>query len=553
VLTPHLKLKVQTIIVFSLVLTTLLITPWLNLDPINLPKFLVLIMTGFLTLGIIGPNFIFEKRSKLQIPTLASLSFILMLFLVYFSHPDSPNQLFGTFGRNTGLLSYISLTLLFWGVICVSTLDFFSKILYALVFTGVINSFYGLIQWLNLDPVFWNNIYNPIIGTLGNSNFISAHLGMAALAALNLCLGDIKVGTGIFLTLSILLFLFVIFKSESSQGLLISGLGAGITLYFRFFRERLILGSLYISCLITLTLLGILGIFNKGPMSQYIYQDSLSFRGDYWRAAWRMTLDNPFVGIGLDSYGDWYRYYRDEAAALRRGPDVTSNSAHNVFLDISSNGGFLLLLTYMLITGLIFRSVFRVFKRLKTFDSIGVGLVVTWIAYQTQSIISINQLGLAIWGWVLGGAIVGYDFLFESSPINKRNQFQHKERNLLPVNSIFFGCVGLAGGLLLAIWPVVKDASMKSAMERGDATRIIKVSNQFPANNFYLNYTGDFLLSHGLNDQALEVAKKSIEINSQDFDAWKLLSENPNLSVTERSDVLLKMKAIDPYNPNLME
>ena len=33
-----------------------------------------------------------------------------------------------------------------------------------------------------------------------------------------------------------------------------------------------------------------------------------------------------------------------------------------------------------------------------------------WLAYQAQSIISIDSLGLAIWGWVLTGILIGLSF-----------------------------------------------------------------------------------------------------------------------------------------------
>ena len=33
-----------------------------------------------------------------------------------------------------------------------------------------------------------------------------------------------------------------------------------------------------------------------------------------------------------------------------------------------------------------------------------------WVAFQLQSLISLDQLGLSIWGWVLGAAIIGLSF-----------------------------------------------------------------------------------------------------------------------------------------------
>ena len=32
-----------------------------------------------------------------------------------------------------------------------------------------------------------------------------------------------------------------------------------------------------------------------------------------------------------------------------------------------------------------------------------------WFAYTVQSLISINQIGLAIWGWLLTGAVIAFE------------------------------------------------------------------------------------------------------------------------------------------------
>jgi O-antigen ligase len=94
---------------------------------------------------------------------------------------------------------------------------------------------------------------------------------------------------------------------------------------------------------------------------------------------------------------------------LRRGPDVTSNAAHNVFLDISAYGGFPLLLIYLALMVLVVISAVKVLKRSQGFNAGFVGLVAGWVAFQAQSIISINQIGLALWGWVWSGLIIGYE------------------------------------------------------------------------------------------------------------------------------------------------
>ena len=44
-------------------------------------------------------------------------------------------------------------------------------------------------------------------------------------------------------------------------------------------------------------------------------------------------------------------------------------------------------------------------------------VVGAWVTYEVQSFISIDNVGIAIWGWILGGFIVGIS-LVESIPEN---------------------------------------------------------------------------------------------------------------------------------------
>jgi O-antigen ligase len=551
VLVAALERRVQNLILFALLGMTLIVTPWMNLDPINLPKYLVLVVTGF---ALFGNLTLYLKRflgSYSKFIVSAVLGFLTILLLVYFLNLGSANQLHGAHGRNTGLLSYAVLACFIPVVVSVSNRGFMSKILKVLVFTGFFNASYGLIQWTGLDPVDWNNPYNSIIGTLGNPNFTSAHLGIAALASLALLLDEMAIGWRFVLILNVLLSFFVIYQSDSSQGLLVFGLGTGLLVYLKFLRGKLVLGGIYLAGFASVMVVGVLGILNKGPLASYLYQESVTYRGDYWRAGWKMTLDNPLFGVGLDSYGDWYRFYRNEAAALRRGPDVTSNSAHNVFLDISSNGGFLLLLAYLAIVGLIVRSGFRIVRRAKAFDAIGAGLVVSWLAYLVQSVISINQLGLAIWGWVLGGAIIGYDIYRDRSDTPKAKRVPGKRPEQVPANVVITGSLGLIVGVLVSIWPVAQDVSFRSALQSGDAVKIVEAANGFPGNTYYFNYAGDVLLQNKLDDQALELARKSIEMNPRDFNGWKLLISNPKLDEVEREKAIAEMKKLDPFNNTL--
>lgn len=550
-----LERRIQSLVIFCVVVMTLIVTPWMNLDPINLPKFLVLVVCGLALLGNLAPSVKRLVASEAKVLVVAVLVFVVGLLLSFFvSGAGVLPQAYGAYGRNTGLLTYLSLVVMLLGVVFVSNLGFARKLIWALISMGSLNAIYGLAQWAGVDPIDWVNPYNEILGTLGNSNFLSALLGIAGLASLAFMLdqgASLKIRALLFFQIG--LSLFVISQSNSIQGLLVFALGATVVLYFKFVNGLKVTFIKYLYWGVTsgFGVVGVLGILNKGPLASYLYQDSVTYRGDYWRAGWKMTLDNPLFGVGLDSYGDWYRFSRTEAAALRRGPDVTSNSAHNVFLDISSNGGFFLLIAYLLIIGLVIRSAMRVLRKPGGFDAVGVGLVSAWLAYLVQSIISINQLGLAIWGWVLGGAIIGYDLYKDRPDAPRAKRKAGKRPEQVPASVVITGALGLVMGFVVSIWPVTQDISFRDALESGDALKIESATDKFPRTGYYYIYAAQILQENKLEDKALEMAKKAIEVNPRDFNAWKLLAANPKISESERATAIAKMKELDPFNNTL--
>jgi len=549
-----LERRIQYLVLMCVLSMTLLVTPWASLDPINLPKFLILGTCGFAAIGNLAPYVKRMVGSEARLLTYAIVFFLGALPIVFFaSGSETWSQVYGAYGRNTGLLAYIGLAFMMISVVLVSNASFVRKLIWVLIITGMVNAVYGLIQWSRNDPVDWNNPYNPIVGTLGNPNFVSAHLGIAGLASLTLLLEKNKqVFARGALLLNVVLSLFVVYESNSSQGLLVFGLGATLIMYFRFLASlHAVVRGAYWLVISGLSVLGVFGILNKGPLASFLYQVSVTYRGDYWRAGWKMTRDHPIFGVRLDSYGDWYRFSRTEAAALRRGPDVTSNSAHNVFLDISSNGGFLLLAAYLLIVGLIVRSAWRVLRKATGFDAVGVGLVSAWLAYIIQSVISINQLGLAIWGWVLGGAIIGYDLYKDraDAPRVKLKKGQRPEQ--VPAAVVLTGTLGLVIGFVVSVWPMAQDMSFRKALESGDGAKIESATNGFPRNNYYYVYASQILLENKVNDKSLNLARLAIAANPRDFNGWKMLVANPQLSAEEKASAIAKMKELDPFNNTL--
>jgi len=546
--------RMEYIILLSVVATTLIVTPGINSDPINLPKLLILSVCGFALLGNALPYFKSFSGSLSRPILLVFCLFVLAITSVMiFSDTDKSAQFFGTYGRNTGWLAYFSLAIILTFSSFLGRENFAQKLSWSLIFTGAINCFYGLIQWSGNDPVNWDNPYNPIVGTLGNPNFVSAHLGIASLTALSIALDQTYRRTIRLLLLAYISgAVFVISRSDSSQGFLVLAAISTVIVYLRYLREmhRIVRVSYGFFVMSGLSL-GFLGVLQRGPLSSILYQESVTYRGDYWRAGLKMSFENPLLGVGLDSYGDWYRFFRTETAALRRGPDVTTNSAHNVFLDMFSNGGFPLLLIYLVFLGFVLKSAIRILKRINQFDAISTSLVSSWLAYLMQSTISINQLGLAIWGWVLGGAIIGRDLQQRQTEIISVAKQKKIHREQVPAANVLMGSIGVLFGILISIWPVEKDASFVSAIKSSDGSALEKAVDKFPRSSYHYVYISRILLANEFKERALEMSRRAIEVNPRDFNAWKSLIENPLLIEPERVDAITTMKQLDPFNYTL--
>jgi hypothetical protein len=295
------------------------------------------------------------------------------------------------------------------------------------------------------------------------------------------------------------------------------------------------------------------GTLNKGPLASLLYKDSVTYRGDYWRAGWKMTLDNPIFGVGLDSYGDWYRRSRTIEATLRRGPEVTSNAAHNVFLDISSYGGFPLVLIYIALMVLVAVSAIKVIKRSQGFNAGFVGLVAGWAAFQAQSIISINQIGLALWGWVLSGLIIGYEINTRRSDVVVEKKTGKSSRKPVQVTASTSLAIfaGLIIGVLIGMPPYLASAKYKGALETSNPTVIQEAAYLWPADPSRMIQVAKALFENKLEDQGLRVALDAVERFPDNFGVWATLNSMTTATEEQRAQALAQMKRLDPLNPTL--
>jgi O-antigen ligase len=543
------------IIGWGLIATTLLVTPIWALDPINPIKMLVVVPVGFMCLALIVANRKSISWGSYKVVLVLIAAFVAwQVLVVLISGGELNQQLFGSQGRNTGLITYLAFSLVFLGSVIASNEDALERLVLVVSIVGVASLGYGVIQAVGADPFNWVNPYSPVFGFLGNPNFQSSLLGiLGAVVFAQLFDKGLKIQIKALIGIYLLVTSYVIKETASQQGFLVLALGIGVVvgLYVVQLNPGLGIGYVILSGLGFFVVL--FGTLNKGPLALLLYKDSVTYRGDYWRAGWNMTVDHPIFGVGMDSYGDWYRRSRTLAATLRRGPDTTSNAAHNVFLDISSYGGFPLLIIYVALMALVFVSAFKVIKRNKTFNPLFAGLVGGWVAFQAQSIISINQIGLAIWGWVLSGLIIGYeintrDVVVETVAKKGRVAGKPAQTSAGSVVALF---VAFVLGVLVGMPPYVASAKYKSALETSNPTVIQEAAYIWPIDPSRMIQVAMTLNENKLEAQGLEVAIDATKKFPNNYSVWATLDAMKSATAEQKAQAQKEMKRLDPLNPNL--
>ena len=541
-------------------LVTLLVTANVSMDPVNVPKLMLASGLGFGMWAIVivfNIKMIWADNKPLFIATLAYLA--LGMLTLFISNAPVTQNFYGVQGRNTGFLAYLALTGIMLAASQLRSKKCFTQIIYGLFAAGIINVIYCLIALSGNDFIPWNNIYNKILGTFGNPNFISAFLGIF-ITALVAYLFKPGINMSLRITGSAVaaLALFEVQASNAVQGLVVSAFGLSIVGFYlvRSYFKKNVFTIAYISAVAVVGAVALAGALQKGPLTKYIYKTSVSLRGEYWDAGITMAKTHPLTGVGLDTYGDWYRRARSASAMILPGPSTVTNAAHNVFIDVLASGGFIFFAAYLTIFVIALISVLKVTLRNRAYDAVFVALATAWICYNVQALISINQIGLAVWGWLLSGAVIAYEHATRSQTLSDipTAKLPKKQRSLAADTQpgvVLAGVGGFIVGLIIALPPFTADASWRTAMSSNDAGKVQAAALKFPIDSWRLANAALVFENSKLFPQALELARKGVVYNPDYFDAWKVLGAVSQSTPEEKAKAIEMMHKLDPRNKEL--
>lgn len=549
------------IIAVGAAFTTIFLVSGSVTDPVNVTKLVALGVFSFAAIGVLLSS---PASTEIRdfFPILACVILFLAIAIASVFLSDSPisQGIYGAYGRNNGFLAYLFLSLLLFAAISLKSSESLTRIVKALLFAGLVNIAYCMWVIALGDFIGWSNPYGNILGTFGNPNFIGSFLGIFIAAYLAYGLGDTSSKPFKYSTMVVLpVTAYEIYTSHAIQGRVVGAAGLGIVGFF-YVRSKFnsIVAWCYAGAGVVTGLFALLGALQIGPLTSMIYKTSVSLRGQYWLAGWNTGESHPFFGVGMDAFGDWYRRSREAQALELPGVNTVVNASHNVPIDMFAFGGWPLFISYVMIMGFGGVALIRANLRTKKFDPILVVVTSSWVGYQLQSIISINQIGLAIWGWVLTGSAIAYEKITREEPslladktAKTRAKGGSSEQQAKPILvTAIFALVGL----IAALPPFTADSKWRSAQLAGTVQAVegSMQSGYFNPQNTMKYLTNVQTLEQSqMFDQAHAYALQAVKWNPESFELWKVLYLIKNSTVEEKLVALENMKRLDPLNPDV--
>jgi hypothetical protein len=546
----------------TLIAVTLTVFPTSVTDPVNVTKLFVL---GGFTFALLGTVINLQALSDIWRHKVALIAVGLFLLGCVFALTKSKapiaQSLYGVYGRNNGFLLYFLLIVLFICTLSISTHKHLAVIPTGLFIAGVSNLAYAYWVIAFGDFIPWNNTYGNLLGTFGNPNFIGSFFGIFSGLIFALLLAP-ETNLKLRVIYCILLggIFYGIIETRAVQGQVLFIVAGGISAYYwiRARYKSALVPLAYLAASLVAFAFSILGTQKIGPFSRFLYQETVTLRGEYWYAAWRTGTSNPLAGVGFDSFGDWYRRSRRESALQLPGVDTVTNAAHNVYLDMFAFGGVPLFLAYVLITIVTAVAIVRVSIRKKSFDITLVTLVSIWFCYQLQSVISINQIGLVVWGWFSSAALIVYEKIDRREAIQApanlkttRNRVGIKQGDEIFSKGLKAAVFSVAG-LLISVPPLSADTKWHSAQISQDANRIIATLDSSylnPLSSFKLNSIIGVLETNNFSEQAHEIALRAVAFNPESYESWKNITLLSKSTEKEKSLARENMRRLDPLNP----
>ena len=179
------------------------------------------------------------------------------------------------------------------------------------------------------------------------------------------------------------------------------------------------------------------------------------------------------------------------------------------------------------------------------------------MGYESQALVSINQIGLGFWGWLLMGILVGIEFRTrEVSPnlIEKNRNSGGFGRNVVKdkgadsTKVLASSAAGLTLALIVVIPVFLSDANFRSGLGSKDANRFMEAIQAKPIDNSRMVQGAQVLAKSNLIPQANFIVDKVIADNPRFYNAWELKLQ---LAAPNSEEALKAKEVLNRLNPKV--
>lgn len=401
---------------------------YLNLGPIAVINGIITYLElskGLFYLGIVClvlyviHKFLYSEKIKIK-----DVLIILLSIFAYFSYHfslDKNMSLYGTAGRNEGLLALLAYYSIFLSATMVQIKNQ-KKIMAILLSIGIFQIVIGTIQYFRITNIFgydrslnWSANFSIASGTLGNPNFYSTFILICLLYAYGNLLKSINKMSFIKYLLLTIIFVYGLLIGDTLGCLLTFIALLVITLIGKINKKNIK------KCLLTLTFFIVLSIladiltdrriisgmfkYNSSEIKEIFENGIDDSTGNYRIYIWKQTINHVpkyfWTGIGIDSFslinnGSYF-------CAGEDGKYECFDKAHNEYLQLLITEGIFSLLTYLLLIEYI---IYKFLKHKSYHNNYKYALFIAFVAYLIQAFLNISVITVAPIFYMIMGFLV---------------------------------------------------------------------------------------------------------------------------------------------------
>lgn len=400
---------------------------------------------------------------------------------------------------------------------------------------------YGLIQIFNLDPVNWSGDGRQIIGFVGNTNFQSSLMGLGSVLILYQ-IKSLRTWTKFktILLVDLIIHIIVLEETKAIQGFFIFFSIPIILIIIKIIRiESDLIRNICLMLNLGIVFIILTIFIRTDAVTKISFFQTIDIRKNYWIAAINMFYHHPVIGVGFDSYGDWYRAYRPEI--LNTPTSVVSNSAHNYPLELLATLGTIGFAFYAFAYIFVARCAFLQIRTRTQIPNETMLILFLFTGFLLQSLISPVQLGLLVWQVIFGACLVALSRISADSvkhkPNNKTKQDEKRYGSFVFV---------ISAGIIIASPVFLYQVDVRRALDSQDFSRIQKSALKYPADPVILYQLSAIADYNKLKKERMQLLLSAVDSNPNFYEGWEKIYIYSNPTSKLNLQALKQMKRLEP-------